>query len=175
MSNKDSSEKADFASIKHWSIFGRRGQAAQDRVQPHDGQTLTSIQIPKTAPWDAIVPAAQLTKLLTGFRPSQMEDKWFVYAEGPDKSGEVVVRMHRSWTGYENIRLRVRVEVDGEGNVKDEEASVWEIVWETDKERYRGVDEDEAKRTAEGVCAWVLGVELGKGEVKGSGGYVVDE
>ncbi|KAI1264520.1 hypothetical protein F5Y18DRAFT_428149 [Xylariaceae sp. FL1019] len=164
MSGADNPQKSeDFERIRHWSIFGRRGKASEDRVKPYDEQSLETIQKPKTAGWDASIPASQLIRLLNGFSPSQMEDKWFVYAEGPDERGEVVVHMHRSWTGYENIRLKVNVPLDAEGNVKAEDGRIREIVWETDEERYSGVDEMEAKRTAEGVCEWVLGVELGKG------------
>jgi len=28
-----------------------------------------------------------------------MEDKWFVYADGPDAKGYITLHLHRSWTG----------------------------------------------------------------------------
>lgn len=140
-------------------MFGRRGEASKDRVQGKD-RNLKSIQIPITALWDASVPSSQLTKLLNGFMPQDMDDKWFIYADGPDADGSVVVHMHRSWTSYEVYRLMLNVPLDAEGNVKEEDSNILELMWETDENRYRGGDEDHEKEIITSVCKWMLGVEL---------------
>lgn len=33
------------------------------------------------------------------------EDKWFVYADGPDAEGHIRLHMHRSWTGKKDDRI----------------------------------------------------------------------
>jgi hypothetical protein len=161
MSSTDDSQNAKFESLRHWSMFGRMGEACKDRVQRGD-KNLKDIQIPITAQWEVSVPRSELTKLLNGFQPREMEDKWFVYADGPDAEGTVVVHMHRSWTGYENFRLLLHVPLDAEGNLEEEDSNILELTWETDETRYRGGGEAEAKEIAEGVCSWVLGVKLNK-------------
>jgi hypothetical protein len=36
------------------------------------------------------------------------EDKWFVYADGPDPEGHIRLHMHRSWTGKKDDRVDCR-------------------------------------------------------------------
>lgn len=112
-----------------------------------------------------------------------MEEKWFVYTEGPDEDGkgqgECVVNMVRSWTGNLLAKVKVlvpngggvREEVEGENPFDDpperserqeggfcEEARFTEIVWEASNERYRDQTEEGAKEMVRGVCEWCLGV-----------------
>ena len=117
-----------------------------------------------------------------------MEEKWFVYTEGPDEDGEgeFVVHMIRSWTGnlLASVRLLVPMgagvregEGDGDGeNPFDDppseherregsceegrEGKFTEIVWEASGERYRDQTEEGAKEMARGVCEWCLGVKF---------------
>lgn len=85
-------------------------------------------------------------------RNKASEDKWFVYAEGPDAKGNGRLHMHRSWTGRKVFEVGMRV--DGEDG-----AAGWitEIVWEP---RVEGGDEEEVKERVWMVCSWVLGVDL---------------
>jgi hypothetical protein len=120
-----------------------------------------------------------MSRLLQGDFPQEMEDKWFVYADGPDGpdgSGAFVVNLHRSWTGFKVVELRGMVEtitttgeeekdgrVDGQvdGQVGKRVAYISEIVWELDPKVVRDPTEERAKSTARDVCEFVLGVKLG--------------
>jgi len=106
------------------------------------------------------------------FKPREMEDKWFVYAEGPDKKGVVKLCMCRSWTGARIAEVSLSVTRSLENTVgedkgkwqekenKEWEARITELTWESDSEVIREQEEEGAKETVKEVCRWVLGVEL---------------
>ncbi|KAK4496154.1 hypothetical protein PRZ48_012133 [Zasmidium cellare] len=76
------------------------------------------------------------------------EDKWFVYADGPDARGAAKLHLHRSWTGVKVIELDLQVECG--------EACITHISWEDASSG----GEEEAKSEALIVCDWVLNVDL---------------
>ncbi|KAM7194171.1 hypothetical protein V8F20_008091 [Naviculisporaceae sp. PSN 640] len=148
-------------------------------------------QKPATAPWDKPIPrgVTMLTKLLHGFCPETMEDRWFVYADYDETDADenandaLLVRIHiyRSWTGFKIVEQKIRVpralllllssaedDEHDAGSTTAEEgageegegAKITEITWETDRERWRGGGEPDAKETATSVCKHMLGVEL---------------
>lgn len=84
--------------LAHWSLFGRKLTPPSQRV---DGSKykLKIFEKPVASPWYQVVPRSQLSKLLVGFAPREMEDKWIVFADGPDDVGRATVHMCRSWTG----------------------------------------------------------------------------
>lgn len=102
--------------------------------------------------------AEQLQKLLLGFKPREMEDKWFVYSEGAD-DGRLVVRFYRSWTGFEIAEMDVMVG-NGENGSAEGVARITGITWEESEDVMKEQREDDAKETVREVCRWVLGVEL---------------
>ena len=83
-----------------------------------------------------------------------MEDKWFIYSEGPDGSGKLKVHFHRSWTGMKIAELFVLIDVRGDGAGR-----VVGIKWDAG-ERTNGMCEGEAKYMIAKTCAWVLGVRF---------------
>lgn len=89
-----------------------------------------------------------------------MEDKWFVYAEGPDAEGRVLIHMHRSWTGKKIVELEIKMRGDSEEEKKTGSAEIMGITWEMDEEVIRDHSEEKAKYNALEVCKWVLGVRL---------------
>ena len=118
-----------------------------------------------------------LERLLLGFSPREMEDKWVVYAEGPDwderdGEGRVIVKFHRSWTGSLIAEMEVRVRRGEKGRERWRgkggkggkgmmgEARVTRIAWEESEDVVRNQREEDAKKTLREVCRWVLGVEL---------------
>lgn len=115
---------------------------------------------PDSASWDASISPADLPTVLNGFRHQEMEDKWFVYADGPDARGSATVHMHRSWTGFKLIELKIAVALGDDGEARDEDARITGITWETDRSAFRGASEEKMKEMAAEVCAWVMGVEL---------------
>lgn len=92
---------------------------------------------------------------------SASEDKWFVYADGPDESGEVRLHMHRSWTRGKQVELVIDAGFDGYGKT-GEGASITSIIWESDPgKKWKDADVDTYKEVAREVCNWILDVRLG--------------
>lgn len=143
------------AALGHWSLFGQKSVPATHRVQASDCKTKPFLK-PVTSPWHQIVPRTEVTKLLNGFMAQEMEDKWIVYAEGPDTNGRAVVYMCRSWTRHMMIELKLQMPSDG----GDGDAHFVEIVWESSQERYRGQTKEGAKGLAKEVCRWCMDVTL---------------
>lgn len=148
---------SDTTGILHWSVYGRCGAPSTTRATASswDHQPFSK---PVTQPWDHLIPYSELTKLLQGFVPEEMEDKWFVYADGPDAQGNAVIRFYRSWTGYHMVEAKLAMEVDEKGQVKEEDARFTELTWETDRERYNG--DMDAPGTVLGVAQWCMSCQL---------------
>ncbi|KAJ3456244.1 hypothetical protein MRS44_016267 [Fusarium solani] len=92
------------------------------------------IEKPKSMRWQARLSGSDMTKLLKGFRPSEMEQKWVIAASGPDGKGIIDVHLCRSWTGFEIYTVRVRVLAGEDGKPGDAEKNggeVFEILYET--------------------------------------------
>jgi hypothetical protein len=82
-------------------------------------------------------------------------NKWFVYADGPDAAGRARLHMYRSWTGQKAIELGLKVQPLSAGF-----AHITEVTYETDKRGSRAGSEVDAKETAIEVCRLVLNVDL---------------
>ena len=151
-----------FRAVEHWSKYGRKGQPSNRRYGGPEGtdRESNSFSSPVTATWDIKIPRAELPKLLNGFEPQQMEDKWLIYADGPDAEGNAAVHMLRSWTGYKVLELKIKVPLDEDGEFREEDSTITEIVWETDRERYINPTEEGVKAEARAVCNWVLDLRL---------------
>jgi hypothetical protein len=85
-----------------------------------------------------------------------MKDKWFIYADGPDVEGHVLLHFHRSWTGKKHVELAITTAGA---------AGCWEsrnttITWEASEERIKDLTEAMAKFEALEAMYWVLGVRL---------------
>lgn len=100
------------------------------------------IQKPASAPWHVTLSPPDLDKIMHGFVPQQMEDKWFCFADGPDADGNVLFRLCRSWTGAEIYTLHLRG------------TEVTRITWE-DRE-----GEAEAKQMATQLCRGLMGCKF---------------
>ena len=111
----------------------------------------------QTVSWNVFLAPEQVFNLVMGFKPKQMEDKWFIYAEGPDQSGKLKVHFHRSWTGLKIAELFILVDLKGLGAGK-----IVGIKF-NGSEQTNGMDEEEAKYMVSTTCAWVLGVNMEKG------------
>lgn len=137
----------------HWSLYGQKSDPTTHRVQASECNAKPFVT-PIASPWNQPVPSAEVPKLLNGFAAREMEDKWIVYADGPDEQGRATVHMLRSWTGHKMAELKLQVP-DDEGD-----AHFVEIVWESSQERYRNQTEEGAKAMAREVCRWCLNVTL---------------
>lgn len=97
------------------------------------------------------------------FANQASEDRWFVYADGPDATGRASVHMHQSWTGEKAIELRLHIQRSGSSAA----SSITYILWEPRADiADDDADEREANEVATTVCQWILGVDLGPPAVK---------
>ncbi|CAI0652963.1 unnamed protein product [Colletotrichum noveboracense] len=127
------------------------------------------IENPQTAKWDLALSDKDVVRILEGYDPERMEDRWALRADGPDEMGNIVFHAYRSWTGNEIIRLQVtaprfrtsgtpstaEAKVEREG--QNENARVTEITWETAPDICRPYTEDGTKKQAFGFCKYWLG------------------
>ncbi|KAF2186688.1 hypothetical protein K469DRAFT_143642 [Zopfia rhizophila CBS 207.26] len=107
-----------------------------------------------TVTWNVPLSAEQVHSLVMGFCPRQMEEKWFIYSEGPDGSGKLKVHFHRSWTGHKIAELFILINLKGDGTGK-----IVGIKW-NGSDQTNGMDGEEAKYMISTTCAWVLGVNF---------------
>ncbi|KLU82657.1 hypothetical protein MAPG_01728 [Magnaporthiopsis poae ATCC 64411] len=136
------------------------------RVVPPPGAR-TEFEKPVTSGWDVPVPLGPaLGRLLSGFQPESMHDKWMVWAEdneasspntaGDDRKDPVsvsVLHFVRSRTGYPFAQVTLVTKNVGE------EARFTEITWESSEKRVSNQTEESTKNTVLQVCVHVLGVE----------------
>lgn len=113
---------------------------------------------PESLPCDLKASGSNFTKLLRGFQPSDMDDRWMCRSDGPDAHGNVVVHFYRSWTGRESFQLKATVAAPDDGSAQDQVARITELVW--DKESTAAGSAEEAKVQAFAVCRAVLGCEM---------------
>ncbi|CAI6338196.1 unnamed protein product [Periconia digitata] len=156
MTNLTSDERE---SLLHHSVYGRKGERPTERFNPIEGWEKHAMTKPITSEWNQPVPRTELVKLLNGFQPREMEDKWLVYADGPDAQGNASVYMYRSWTHYLNLELKLVINLDENGEFAEDNHRFTEIIWESDHERARQ-QEEQAKETAKKVCEWCMDVRL---------------
>jgi hypothetical protein len=149
--------ESEAESLRHWANFGQSGNGSKERVLESACRHSAFRQPVRTA-WVVPVAWTLVPKLLNGFNPVNMEDKWFVYADGPDVNGKVVVHFVRSWTGVliAQVEMQLEKSTGGKGN----KASFEFLVWESSNEDIRDPSEHFAKEMVQGVCSWVLGADL---------------
>jgi hypothetical protein len=92
--------------------------------------------------------------------PRVNEDKWFVYADGPDFQGHVRLHMHQSWSGDKMAEVIIEGGPMSWNEYKDGSTFVDCIVWESDPEQIKESSEEQAKEMAREICSWVLNVQL---------------
>ncbi|KAK2767967.1 hypothetical protein CKAH01_04535 [Colletotrichum kahawae] len=129
------------------------------------------IQYPQTAKWNVALSDKDANKILKGYSPECMEDRWVIRAEGPDPMGNIVCRVYRCHIEWLHLLVvaprfgsrRNLSTVEGKVERKEEnqDARVTEITWET-----RGpngsirVSETDAKTQAFEMCKYLLHCEI---------------
>jgi len=157
---EDKATSNEHAALMHWSEFGQKGEPPKERIGPPTKKT-EPFEIPITSTWDQIIPWAEVPKLLNGFRPMAMEDKWYVYAEGPDARGHAIVHLSRSWTGYKIADVKLAMPLNGKGGVvADADARFTEITWESSPARHNNQTERGLKEMVVNVFRWCMDVSL---------------
>ena len=132
-------------SRKRSSREGER-EEEEEEVKPWDTQPIPA---PVSGPWGLYITRSDLAKLIAGFRPDSMDDKWVVESDVPDRNGNIAVHFYRSWTGNEQFWI----EVAPEGHSGDGVAEVTEITWD------RRFGQESAINLVTSVCIHVLGCE----------------
>jgi hypothetical protein len=150
--------------IIHWSKFGRKGGPSTTRATAGDRQT-EPFQKPVTSTWDQVIQRDDLPNILNGFVPEAMEDKWFIYAEGPDEQGNALLHMYRSWTGYKAAEVKLAIDLDKDGKFAQRDAHFTAVTWEADNVRHVGQTEGKAKSMVVQVCNWCLGAKISSKQV----------
>jgi len=89
-----------------------------------------------------------------------MEDKWFIYTDGPDVGGSLVVHMFRSWTGFKNAEVKIKAPLSEEGVYEEKDWEITELIWESNEEKRRGLTDEGAKTMVKEVLTWVLDVSV---------------
>ncbi|USP75000.1 atp-dependent dna helicase [Curvularia clavata] len=125
------------------SCEGRKAMSLEDQPIERIG----------SAPWSFHLSSHDVSKMLKGFTPGEMEQRWMCKtdADGPGSQGDIVVHFCRSWTGDEYYRIRAKREDNG--------AQVIEIKWNKGNKDYP-TDEEEAKRTVVNFSRGLLGCQL---------------
>lgn len=124
---------------------------------------MAAMKNPATAPWNLDISHNDIEKLLRGFKPTAMEDRWVCRADQErDARGHFVVHVYRSWTGDELFRINVGLAVhDGNASsalTDERQAKIIDITW--DSQELFLATESEAKNLATNVCRNVLGCDL---------------
>jgi len=104
-----------------------------------------------TAAWNVPLSPADINSLIAGFRPEIMDDKWFIYSEGPNDRGKLLVNLYRSWTVFKVAQVVVDVTSGSE--------HIDSITWNNGEQTSR-LSSYEAKQTVAGTFKWVLGVNF---------------
>ncbi|KAK3177301.1 hypothetical protein K4F52_009911 [Lecanicillium sp. MT-2017a] len=133
----------------------RLERIAPDRLKP-DSTSLHRFSKPKSAPWTASLSGNDTFKLLKGYKPESMDDRWEIYTEGPNDKGHVTVRIYRSWTGLQTVSVWITASVTKDNWITA--GRVTQINWETDWNKLRGYDAEESKDTVKALCKTHFGV-----------------
>ncbi|KAE8849055.1 hypothetical protein P3342_006684 [Pyrenophora teres f. teres] len=111
---------------------------------------------PLITAWNIFLPPSQIYSLYLGYAPKDMDDKWYIYSEGPDQAGKLKVHFHMSGTGMKVAELFVVMDTKGEGAGK-----IVGIKWNGGAEM-NWMSEEEAKYMIRTACRWQLSVDLEK-------------
>jgi hypothetical protein len=82
-------------------------------VRRSDWELCKPMESARRPPYERRFSASETEAVLRGLKPSEMEDRWFIFAE------DDVVHFHRSWIGDEIFALRLRRFPDGGAEVDE--------------------------------------------------------
>ena len=112
------------------------------------------LENPATAQWGRTLTHSDYSKMLKGFSPQDMEDRWMILTDTPDAQGNTVVHAYRSWTSQEQFSLTIAV-----GNPNKTEAKDWATIVKISWNEQPGeiqITEEEAKEFAVNLCKGLL-------------------
>ncbi|PVI05539.1 hypothetical protein DM02DRAFT_610548 [Periconia macrospinosa] len=120
---------------------------------------LHPIQDPSTADWSRPITYADYNKLLKGFMPQDMDDRWVCVADTPDAEGKAVVHVARSWTGNEQMSFTIEA-----GNPNETERNDWgkitSITWRSEEPGEGQIPKEKAQERAVNFCRHLMGCKM---------------
>ena len=122
--------------------------------------TYHPITDPVTAEWGITIKRTDYEKLLEGFKPRDMDDKWMCITDKPDSEGNTVIHWYRSWGNVEVYNAVLEVIPN---QTEDKEwAKLTKLTWE---KKFAGLDVplEEAKGDVVNLCRACVGCELENG------------
>jgi hypothetical protein len=125
-------------------------------------------QTPSNAPWVLDIAYDDIKKLMQGFIPRDMDDRWAIETISSDERGVYTTYLVRSWLRNPITAIRFRAELDSEGGLSPgRPAKLEEIIWESDFILFKPDenedlpdDVDEVKRFTWRAFKKLLDVEL---------------
>jgi hypothetical protein len=150
--------------IIHYHYFGRHGVPVSTRATLSSWKRRMPFVKPITIEWKVQLSEHHLLRLLYGYEPLEMPDKWFIYADGPNRAGNIIINFIRSWTGKRAAEILIRtaneiekehglwtgevIELTFEGD--DEEAErIADASIEKSQSTHNSLDESEARKNTE--------------------------
>ncbi|EEY17066.1 predicted protein [Verticillium alfalfae VaMs.102] len=114
---------------------------------------------PIVSKWTLDLSQSDVTKLLKGFQPLSMEDRWMSRAEGPDADGIFLVSLYRSWTANQQFQIKGRIlsRQDAQSKGSGYRAQIEELTWDNGQATST---EAAAKDMAISVMRWILECDL---------------
>jgi hypothetical protein len=150
-SNEDEESSYTKRDIIHYHYFGRRGVPIAARATYHSwARNLPFVKPIKTA-WSLKLSEHMLLRLLYGYAPVEMPDKWFIYADGPNLAGKMVISFVRSWSGTRSAEILVQTLGDLHNDLGLWTGQVLELTYEGDSEGAEMVADAAAKQESSGL------------------------
>ncbi|KAK1507671.1 hypothetical protein CTAM01_02783 [Colletotrichum tamarilloi] len=142
-------------------------ESTSKRVTGSNWGDLHPIGNPATAAWHLCISGTDAAKLLLGYQPTSMDDRWMSRSDGPDAQGTMVAHVYRSWTGHEQFQIRASTRAvsdgpgpaDAAGEGADVGAEITEIMWDQGDGPVQ-VGEQEARDMVTMIFRRVLGCKL---------------
>lgn len=146
-------------------VNGEGVHPVDDQPTAEPGPTFTNTS---NAPWVLDVPYDDIEKLMQGFTPRDLDDRWAIETISSDERGVYTTYLMRSWLRNPITAIRFRAELDGEGGLSPgRPAKLEEVIWESDFILFKPDgnedlpdDVDEVKRFTWRAFRQLLEVEL---------------
>ncbi|PVH98710.1 hypothetical protein DM02DRAFT_30481 [Periconia macrospinosa] len=111
-----------------------------------------------TAQWGRSLTHSDYSKILKGFGPQDMDDRWGIQTDTPDAQGNTVAYLYRSWGSVVQFSLTITAG-DADNTETKDWAKIVTISW-NEQPGYQKVTEEEAKESSVNLCRGLLRCEM---------------
>lgn len=109
---------------------------------------------PATTLWELPISDTDYEKLMKGFSPQSLDDKWSIYAVDLDDGRTTKVTIGRGWRWYRHYLLHVTRRSDDSGWM------IESMTWEQNKGDVIFISEEQGKKEAIILCRIILKCEI---------------